>query len=243
MRTPSLLPLVALVLGVSLARTVGAQVDPPYLFSAAVYGTPESGDMLLRIEFISAGLNSLYLWPETPAGLDLYRRVTGFECGAFERLNPEPLPFTPYGDLDYVDGTTSPGNAYEYMIRAVDSNRDPVTANPDVWLGAVTNGEALIGHGMIGTDNPCGYPAPYLIHLPCPEECLVHFVESGWVLYPFANTGQSLSIYGTFSTAFNCEGYYTTFASVTRVEPSLCLVAVEPATWGDVKRLYRDTTP
>jgi hypothetical protein len=243
MRTPSPFRLAALVLGVSLASTAGAQ-PLPYTFSAAVFSTPQAGDLLLRIEFISDGLDSDYHWPETPAGLDLYRRVIGFECGDFERLNPEPFPFTPYGDIDYLDGTTLPGNSYEYRIRAVDSNRDPVIANPEVRLGFATNGEALIGHGTIFTHNLCGYPGPYYVHASCSEECFPGFV--GWnfdPLVPYANTGQTVSIYGAVWMLANCEGDYETFADITRVEPSTCLVAVEPATWGGVKRLYRDATP
>jgi hypothetical protein len=132
------------------------------------------------------------------------------------------------------------------MIRAVDSNRDPVTANPDVVAGYVTNGEALIGHGTIVAYPRCGYPGTMPVHLACPEECFPAFV--GWhgisLLYPHANTGRSVSVYGEVYTGWDCDtGAFTTLARVTRVEPSLCIVAVEPATWGSVKRLYRDATP
>src|SRR5262245_38966471 len=166
MRTRSPLPFMALALGVCLAHPVTAQVNEPYIFYVGVFSTPQAGNLALQIEF-NAGEDANVVWPETPAGIDLYRRAVGFECSDFERLNSEPLPFSwdypSYNplSLDYVDGTTSPGNAYEYMVRAVDSNRDPVIANPDVSVGHATNGETLIGHGTIITYNICGYPGPY----------------------------------------------------------------------------------
>jgi hypothetical protein len=118
MRIQSSLVLGALAVGVSLPGTVGAQIaapsNPPYAFYVAVFGTPQAGDMRLHVEFHGYGEEATLVWPETPAGIDLYRRAVGFVCGDFERLNPEPLPFAwdagniwnPM-NLHFVDETTS----------------------------------------------------------------------------------------------------------------------------------------
>lgn len=232
----------ALMLGAWLPGMVSAQ--PPYFLSAGVSSTHQEGNLLLRIVFNGSSERATVAWQETPNGVDLYRRTVGFECGAFERINPEPFAWTWAGgfnplNIDYVDTTTLAGNAYEYMIRAVDSDRNPIPTNPDVSVGYVTNGETLIGHGTIITFNLCGYPVDDYVHESCPQECLPYFLSRSVVLEPYANTGQTLSLYGQISTTWNCEGSFATHGLVTRVEPSVCLVGVESATWGKIKRVYR----
>ena len=143
-------------------------------------------------------------------------------------------------NIDYVDITTLAGNAYEYMIRAVDSERNPIPTNPDVSVGYATNGETLIGHGTIVTFNLCGYPVDGYVHESYPQECLP-FIDMGRsaVLEPYVNTGQPLRLYGQISTGWNCEGSFATQGVIARVEPSRCLTAVESTTWGEMKHLYR----
>lgn len=85
----------------------------------------------------------------------------------------------------------------------------------------------------------CGYPVDDDVHVGCLQECLPPFTSLSVVLEPYANTGQTLSLYGQISTTSNCEGAFATSGAVTRVEPSLCLVGVESASWWEIKHLYR----
>lgn len=221
------------------------QAQPPYFFSVGVSSTHQDGNLSLRFKFDGSTERATVVWNVTPNGLDLYRRTAGIECGEFERLNPEPFAWTWESNssnpmnIDYVDTTTLSGNAYEYTFRAVDAARNPIPTNPDVFAGYVTNGEALIGHGKIGTLNLCGYPIDDYAHLGCPLACLPFFTSLSAILEPYANTEQTLNLYGQLSTAYNCEGSFATFGVVTRVVSSVCFVGVESTTWWEVKRLYR----
>ena len=177
----------ALVLGACLPSAVFAQPQgPPYLFSAGAFSTDQEGNLNLRIMFNGHPERANVAWQETPNGVDLYRRLVGIECGAFERISPAPFAwvwdrensyYNPM-NIDYVDTTTFAGTAYEYMIRAVDSERNPIPTNPDVLVGYATNGDALIGHGTIVTFNLCGYPLDGYVHESCPQQCLP-FIEMG----------------------------------------------------------------
>jgi len=237
---------VALALSTAIPVTAPTNPPPPYWVSGGIWSTPVDGNLHLHIEFMDWWQAPGVAWLETPAALDLYRRLVGVQCSDFERLNTEPFPFSWLGgwynplDLDFVDTTTKVGHVYQYMIRAVDANRDPVAANPDVLVGYVTNGEALIGHGTIVSSNRCGYPAPDLVHRPCPEECFPWLScgpESD--LLPLVDTGQTVRLYGRIETGYHCEFGFDDYADVTRAEPSTCIVAVEAMTWGEVKRIYR----
>jgi len=247
MGKPSAIATWAVVLGTCVSGTVFAQTGPfLYVFSAGVSGTFQGGDLHLRIVFNGSYERATEIWYERPNGIDLYRRVVGIECSGFERISSQPFAFAwdpnhfynPL-NLDYVDAATSAGNAYEYMIRAVDANRNQIAANVDVSVGFVTNGETLIGRGTISTSNLCGYPVDDYWLSGCPEECLPAFMGHDAVLAPYANTGQTLSVYGQLLTGVNCEGSFTTHGTVTRLAPSVCLVGVESTTWGKVKHLYR----
>jgi hypothetical protein len=243
----STIPFWAFVLSFVSANAAFAQDPPPYHVSGGIQGTLVNGHLQLHIEFMDWWQAPGVPWSEMPAGLDLYRRVVGFECSDYERINPEPFAFSWSADwynpldLDFLDTTTTTGNVYEYMIRAVDTNRDPVTANPDVSVGYVTNGEALIGHGQIArSPQHCGYPGSDFVHVPCPAECLPWFTNAPLaILLPVVDTGQTVRLYGQLFTGYSCEFGFDVGATITRVESGTCLVAVEAKTWSDVKHLYR----
>jgi hypothetical protein len=188
-------------------------------------------------------------WQELPYGVDLYRRPIGLSCVSLERINAAPLPWfwesglAPSPLFEFLDDSAEEGQAYEYVIRAVDAQRLALAGNPDASLGFFSFGEALIGRGEVVTGScPCGYPCQRAAYyIPCESECLP-YLSYPWPpqnMDPFVDTGQTVLLYGTIATGQGCENDIITRASVTRVESSTCLVGVEESTWTQSKQLYR----
>ena len=220
------------------------------LFSASATGSLQEEDLHLSLYF-DTNHASTNLWSRIPDGFDLYRRVVGTNCGEFERISEEPIPWTwdPSVDfvktVDYIDTTTADATLYEYMIRAVDPERRPIAEDPDVSLGYVTRGEALIGHGALTMGIAWCMLPPGSLHpiyeKTCLQECFPPLgnVYGPGVLEPYAD-GPTVRLYGQIHmTSTACEVGHFALGTVTRVEPYACLVGVESMSWSDSKRLYR----
>lgn len=222
----------------------------PIVFSASATGSVQEGDLHLSLYFETKHF-STNTWFQTPHAIDLYRRAIGYDCGDFERISDEPIPWTwdPSiefeKNVDYIDVSTTDATVYEYMIRAVDSDRLPIREDPDASLGYVTCGEALIGHGELTMGSawcmlPYGSLHP-IYQNTCLNECFPQLgnVYGAGVLEPYAD-GQTVRLYGQIYMTHNaCEPGHFALGTVTRVEPYECLVGVDAKTWSNSKRLYR----
>jgi hypothetical protein len=236
-----------LLLVVQPAATAAQQA---ILFSASATGSLQEGDLHLSLYF-DTNHASTNLWSQVPDGFDLYRRAVGTDCGEFERISEAPVAWTwdPSVDLvktvDYTDTTTADATVYEYMIRAVDSQRLPIPEDADVSLGYVTRGEALIGHGTLTMGTAWCVLPPGSLHpiyeITCLHECFPPLgnVDGDGILEAYAD-GQTVRLYGQIYMTHNaCEVGHFALGTVTGVEPYDCLVGVESMSWSDSKRLYR----
>jgi hypothetical protein len=245
MRLHNLLMLV-IAMGALLPATVFAATSDYVCFESTLDTHTEADGFHVQITL--SWWDWANCWGSEPAGVDVYRRALGSVCDPEVLVTDEPLPWTgllPYGDPvvlgEVVDATAVANTAYEYVARAVDAERNPVPGDDDAVLGYASAGEALIGHGTLVAEPDCGissilwldacagacYPRPYVGSLPAEAT-------------PYVNSETELRVYGEFnglSESF-CNVHWPRVL-VSRVEPGLCTVAVEPVTWGVIKSLYQ----
>jgi hypothetical protein len=235
--------------------SASAQEGYGYFVDGRVVGTLETDGLHLQIEFDDHPWGGVF-WASAPAGIDVYRRAIGPDCGQWERITNESVVWdwidNPGGvamSFELVDASTSAGHGYLYQARAVDANRDAVPENGNVYLGVATNGVALLAHGMLDAGpGSCG-----LSYVPTVTHC-----ESDWYSYPdnicyppllfattpeisiYINTGTSLLLYGVIDGVISPCGVNETVARFSLAVPtSSCVVNAETRTWGSIKAIYR----
>jgi len=187
-------------------------------------------------------------WLTEPLFVDVYRRALGSTCTPLVLLTDQPLqwPAVPQGGGpvalgEVVDGDAVANTAYEYIVRAVGANRDPIAGDDDVVVGYASDGDALVGHGTLVAGPDCGMSSVSSLN-PCQDACFP-FANVG--SYPaevnaYFNTDTELLVYGHFDAvwAYLCNVHIPR-VTISSVTPSPCILAVEPASWGAVKSIYR----
>ncbi len=228
-----------------LAAPAAAQ---SFTLNPTVTSSLETDGLHLTIGLENTGFGFVR-WDRAPAGVDLYRRPLGIQCGDAVRLTDTPIAWN-WNDLArfpefalqirYVDATTVEGVGYRYELRAVDADRNPVAGDPDAVVGFATHGEALLGHGYLWSGGDCGLSYTQEVQT-CVDECFPGVLAStASELSPYFNTGQTLLLYGRITGVMRlfCNGSIAQ-AFFTRGVPSRCVVGVEAMTWTAAKRLYR----
>lgn len=223
-----------------LYSDVSAQL---YSFDGRNTASVEADGLHLQIRFEWPGDT---FWYTTPAAIDVYRMEIDFQCGSWERVTDQPVPFSwqdddplaPHLAFEVVDVTAQPGLGYAYMARPVDVNRTQIDG--DAYIGIATHGIALLGHGTL-TGEPGGCGESYVQYIGlCPDECFpgLRFSASPEVA-PYINSGTTVLVYGVIeSVMWTCQTSEE-IALLYSAVPGGCIVAVESTTWGYVKSLYR----
>jgi hypothetical protein len=173
-------------------------------------------------------------------GIDIYRRTHG-ACGDEEiRITMDPIPrlrSQPFV-LEFTDSHVSDGVLYHYQAVGVDAERRTRTSLYTVYWMPGSNdatfagcGRTLAGHGTLVDDGWAW------ILQPCPGSCFGPAFVEPWFhdLEPYLGTGTPLRLYGGFG--WTVEGHMMV---VDGFEVEQCTTAVQPSTWGDVKRLFKN---
>jgi len=246
--------LVLLASALALTTASAQSGYPEYYVDGRVLGSVQADGLHLQIAFDEHPWGGK-TWTVEPAGVDVYRRGIGADCGPWERITDEPVPWSWTGQtggaamsFELVDPATSPGHGYLYEARAVDGNRDAIPEDGDVYIGAVTNGVALLAHATLEagpggcglssvqtvahcSNNWNGYPDaicyPPLLFAWTPE------------IIPYVNTGSPLLLYGVIDEIISPCGANETVVHFSVVVEDPCALSVETRTWGSVKAIYR----
>lgn len=232
----------------TLLSAVPADAVESVCFEGSLVSSMEFDGLHVQVSLTQWAWSS-YCWTNELAGVDLYRRGLGISCGPLVLVTDEPIPWTglpaegvPFVLGEVVDDGVEENMAYEYVLRAVDAQRNAVAGNVDAVVGYVSTGEALIGRGILVAGPDCGISSIQWID-GCAGECFPKpFVDSPVPsdVLPYFNSGTTLSIYGEFdgvSPSF-CNVHWPR-AIISRVEESACIVPAQPMTWGAVKVIYQ----
>lgn len=180
-------------------------------------------------------------------GYDVFRRTTA-PCGAWERLNSEPIPRT-VGEThsrNFVDMPHATATTYEYFVRLVDANRLTVS------LGSTFSGCDLCVHSSWASAPQFSAPAvvgrlydqgwALLVTPSCASACFPYsYIPNGTpnfdALRPYAQTQATVRLFGEYScgTVEGCSLRVDSFA----VGPCDLPVSAKRIGWGQLKLLYR----
>jgi hypothetical protein len=170
---------------------------------------------------------------------DVFRKTLGYECGSEERVTDEPLawPVTadPVFEVGFTDPDVTSDTAYRYEARAVDAERNPAQGIMPPFGGSVWGygvvGVALLAHAQLfWGDN-------FTLSVnSCPGEC---FADGLVRATPELPLGTTLLLYGNRVDVDYQSNLWWPLLVLTSTSPAPCIVAVEPARWSTVKRLYK----
>jgi hypothetical protein len=210
-----------------LTTTVASAAD----FCGHLYTVCESDVMRVRFD-VGPGAD----YPEV-VGYDLYRSVLGI-CGAGELLTAEPWPRVSI-DTTYelFDSIVTPGHKNVYTVVAVDAGRNPV----DLFALCVNSSNANVNY--IGCDLA---PATHATVSSFGNALLVQSCDpcypGTWIAWtwpptldPYIGSGIALLLYGDQSYRAGNEGAAISIESFVELP---CIVAVQPTSWSQAKRLY-----
>ena len=102
---------------------------------------------------------------------------------------------------------------------------------------------ALLGRGLLSEFYPGGGEVDHnetqaiLLDCESPSTILLGLHSIPPEAEPYLDSGQVVRVFGA---PFCCWAQCVWLTSATHVEPSSCVIATEPTTWGRVKALYRD---
>ncbi len=177
----------------------------------------------------------------TAVALDVYRGTLGLSaCGPEVRITNEPIPWpsAPFpASVTLADDGVAPATTYWYRLRPVDAQRNAAAISSSFLA---TTGVALLSHAYVYFDmygSPNGYWAQ-----PCPQECVADGLLQTPLpaeLIPYVDTSTYLLLYGEVVGVVSGYNSFWPLLRIDHAQPSMCLVAVAPAPWSSVKRLYR----
>jgi hypothetical protein len=234
-----LLLLSVAILVASAAPATAQYPDVVIYCCAGLSGAYDGTSVQLRVQLHASSVTEARRINDV-VGLDVYR-ITGGSgpCGERVRVTATPIPWTQADVLDhaFTDSGVEPNRLYSYHVEAVDAQRGFIDLrwgwgySIACW---VRTGDVPIGHGVLET---VAQPSVD----PCPLEC---YGLGGDVILPpelrsYVDSHIPLFLYGP---NLDCCGHpqFGTAAVITSARRSTCIVAVQPATWGLVKQLYRD---
>jgi hypothetical protein len=177
-----------------------------------------------------------YAYPDW-VGYDILRRAVP-TCGGYETLNAEVVPRVFGTHTHYFGGVApSPGTQYEYIVRPVDLDRQPVSipgfCQPCVGYETCT---PLTTPFTAGTLIDAGWAVFVMNPCPCYPAAYVENPQAD-AIRPYAGTGATLRLFGQAGCgtvegcALNLEHF--------EVVPSCEITAASARTWGQVKIRYR----
>ena len=201
-------------------------------FSVSITGEYVGGEFHVTM---SDGYYPDHCWTDVTSFL-VFRSQLGSQCGPDILVTPQPLLFDSSLHAEIVDAGVDPNKAYRYWAMPLG-----LPGNPNVEIGYVTTGVALIAHGTLYQAPDCGISGVTSV-IWCESTCFLPALVWSYPAeaVPYINTDTELLVYGEVAGLFGgfCNTQITT-VTIASVEESSCIVAVRPSTWGAVKAVYR----
>ena len=235
------------ILTVPLVLSTGVASADTVFFAVGSYsGTYANGAMHVQFTFVDQlGIYDWLAntWPSDVVAVEVRRCKVSDPWGVQTNVTVLPWvsqPGVPYVTADIIDASVEPNTTYQYFAYGI-TYAQPDRIEPPAFIGCASTGVGLLCRGTLSNPADCGVsgvPRAVACDASCGGSLFLSSMPASAV--PYFNTPTTLAIYGEYDglSYALCNVVEPAFKITSVVEAS-CVSAVEPATWGAVKAMYK----